>query len=105
MSNSASASAASFITGQSESDPITMPTRAPSVMSLTLVSQVAAEPGGGVPRPLEAVVEVVAVHVDVADLAAGPQLLAVEVHTQVRVPRHRVRVAVVQPPHGAVRAT
>src|SRR3954451_1317096 len=94
MSNSASASAAAFITGQSESDPITMPTRV--MASLALVSQVAPEPRGGVPRALEAVVEVVAVRVDVADLAAGPQLLAVQVHPEARVAGQRVRVAVVQ---------
>ena len=64
--------------------------------SLALVAQVSAEPRGGVPGALEAVVEVVAVGVDVPDLAARAQLLAVEVHPQVRVARHRVRVAVVQ---------
>src|SRR5215212_6922774 len=51
------------------------------------------------PGPLEAVLEVVAVGVDMADLAAGPQLLAVEVHTELRVAGHRVRVAVVEPSH------
>ena len=77
-----------------------MPTRASlrQSCSLALVAEVAAEPGGGVPGALEAVVEVVAVGVDVADLAAGPQLLAVEVHPQLRVAGQRVRVAVVQAP-------
>ena len=65
--------------------------------SLALVAEVAAEPGGGVPGALEAVLEVVTVGVDVADLAAGPQLLAVEVHPQLRVASQGVRVAVVQP--------
>src|SRR5690242_4109875 len=89
------------MTGQSESDPITMPTRAPStapsITSLALVAQVAPEPGGRVPRPLQTVVEVVAVRVHVADLAPRAQLLAVEVHAQPRVAGERVRVAVVQP--------
>ena len=49
------------------------------------------------PGALEAVLEVVTVGVDVADLAAGPQLLAVEVHPQPRVAGQGVRVAVVQP--------
>src|SRR5688500_13813628 len=94
-------SPASCITGQSESDPITMPTFAAvccvSLMSLlALVAQVAAEPRGGVPRALEAVVEVVSVCVDVADLAARTQVLAVEVHPQARVAGHRVRQPVVQ---------
>src|SRR6478735_12315176 len=92
-------SPAACMTGQSESEPITMPTNAcvvSLIRSLALVAQVAAEPGGGVPRPLEAVVEVVAVGVDVADLAPGAQVLAVEVHPQVRVTCHRVRQAVVQ---------
>src|ERR1700754_1768192 len=94
MSNSPSAVAASFITGQSESDPITMPTRA--VGSLTLVSQISSEPRGGVPGTLQAVVQVVAVGVHMSHLAAGAQLLAVQVHPQVWVTGERVRVPVVQ---------
>src|SRR5918993_3173881 len=100
-------SPAACMTGQSESEPITMPTFTAAASScwgcvslmslLALVAQVAAEPGGGVPRPLEAVVEVVAVGVDVADLAPGAQVLAVEVDPQPRITRHRVRQAVVEP--------
>src|SRR4051812_46847078 len=117
MPNSSSASAAARMTGQSESEPITIPTlgSAPASdgalmggsvssttwsgrsASLALVAEVAREPGGGVPGPLEAVVEVLAVGVHVADLAAGPQVLAVEVHPQVRVARERVREPVVEP--------
>src|SRR3954452_8118412 len=98
--NSSSAVAAAFITGQSESEPITIPTRGPWVdvisHSLALVAEVAAEPGRGVPGALEAVLEVVTVGVDVPDLARGPQVLAVEVHPQPGVAGKRVRVAVVQ---------
>src|SRR6478672_4593741 len=101
-SNSRQASAAARITGQSESDPITMPTLG-LISSLALVAEVAAEPGGGVPRPLQAVLEVVAVGVDVADLAAGAHLLAVEVHAQVRVARQGVREPVVEPADLGVR--
>src|SRR5215475_12126907 len=74
-----------------------MPTRALSVMSLALVAEVAAEPCRGVPGAVEAVLEVVAVGVDVADLAARAQLLAVEVDPQPRVAGQRVRVSVVEP--------
>src|SRR5262249_5500038 len=75
---------------------MTIPTRALSVISLALVAEVAAEPCRGVPRREEAVLEVVAVGVDVAHLAARPQLLAVEVDPQPRVAGQRVRVAVVE---------
>src|SRR6478752_6444525 len=95
MPNSASASAAACITGQSESDPMTIPTCA--LMSLAFVAEVAGEPRGGVPRPLEAVLEVLAVGVDVTDLPAGPQVLAVEMDPQVRVAGQGVREAVVEP--------
>src|SRR6476620_716272 len=95
MPNSASASAAASITGQSESDPMTIPTCA--LMSLAFVAEIAGEPRGGVPRALEAVLEVVAVGVDVSDLPAGPQVLAVEVHPQVRIARQGVREAVEEP--------
>src|SRR5918993_3881745 len=101
-------SPASCMTGQSESEPITIPTLAllcwacslislthPS--SLTGVAEVAAEPACGVPGALETVLEVVAVGVDVPDLATGSQVLAVEVHPEPGVARHRVRQTVVEP--------
>ena len=57
------------------------------------------------PRPLQALLEIVAVGVDVPDLAAGAQLLAVQVHAQVGVPRQRVGEAVVEAAHRVVGAT
>src|SRR5690242_609465 len=90
------------MTGQSESDPITMPTRAPCptdgsvIASLTLVAQLAGEPGSRVAGPFEAVVQVVTVRVHVAHLPARTRLLAVEVDAQPRVAGQGVRVAVVQ---------
>ena len=81
-----------------------MPTRGPcsrrrSCHSLALVSEVAARttrPRAGRARRQSS--QVVAVGVDVAHLAARPQVLAVEVHPQPRVAGQGVRVAVVQPP-------
>ena len=64
--------------------------------SVAVVAQIPAEPACGVARPLEHVVEVVAVRVDVADLAARAQLLAVEVDPEPGVAGERVGVAVVQ---------
>src|SRR3990170_7877815 len=83
-SNSASASAAACITGQSESEPITIPTRAVLDGSLTVVSQLSSEPRGRMPRAFQTIIQVVAVGVDVTDLPAGSQLLAVEMHPQPR---------------------
>src|SRR5262245_61482195 len=102
MPNSVSAVPAASITGQSESDPITMPTSAvarpfSSSPSLTLVSQLPGEPRGRVPRALQTIRQVITVGVDVADLAARPQVLPVQVHAQPRVAGERVRVPVVQP--------
>src|SRR3990170_4145767 len=106
-SNSASASAAACITGQSESEPITIPTRAVVYGSLTVVSQVSSEPRGRVPRAFQTIIQVVAVGVDVADLPAGAQLLAVEVHAQRGVPGEHVRIALKERARGgssAIRA-
>src|SRR3954447_5929456 len=108
-SNSPSAVAAAFITGQSESEPITIPTTGvelllPWVISLTLVAEVSAEPGGGMTSPLQAVLEVLAVGVHVPDLAAGAELLAVQVHPQSRIAGQGVGVAVVEVAHLAHRS-
>src|SRR5919107_3130412 len=87
-SNSASAVAAADITGQSESDPITMPTRAAGSGSGIGVSH---QVRGGVPGPAADPVEVVAVRGDVADIAARSDLLAVELHSQPTVPGEGVQ--------------
>src|SRR4051794_25783718 len=102
MPNSSSALAAASMTGQSESDPMTMPTTGSFIWvihlgSLTLVSQLPGEPRRRVPRTLQSVVQVLTVGVHVPDLAARPQVLTVEVHAEVRVARHRVAEAVVEP--------
>src|SRR5690606_2842655 len=90
------ASAAACMTGQSESEPITMPTRGVLLWSLTGVSQVSAEPGGRVAGALQGLVEVVAEGVHVSDLAAGPPVLAVQVHLEVRIAGHHVGEPVIE---------
>src|SRR5918995_2211284 len=85
-SNSARAVAAADMTGQSESDPITMPTRAVVPSGIGVSGQVRR----GVPGPAADPVEVVAARGDVADLAAGSDLLAVELHSQPPVPGEAV---------------
>src|SRR5215210_7306246 len=91
MPNSSSASAAACMTGQSESLPMTTPTT--GVDSLIDVS---CEVGSRVRGTLAEVVEVVADHGDMADLAAGTHVLAVQVDLQARVARHGVTERAVQ---------
>src|SRR5689334_4986106 len=89
------------MTGQSESEPMTIPTRGPDLSaSLTLVSQLSGEPRRGMPGALQTLLQVVTVGVDVPDLAPRPRLLAVQVHPQVRVAGQGVGVPVVQPAAG-----
>src|SRR5699024_5072363 len=106
--SSSSASAASSITGQSESDPMTMPTSIAILPSLLMPSLCRTPPPGrgpsrdadtpGLPELLVLPaqdrhsgarlgahgVEVVTVDGDVAELAAGPHLLAVQLHPRPR---------------------
>src|SRR5215212_12045176 len=87
-SNSSSAVAAADITGQSESEPITRPTRAVEGGSDIGVSH---QVRRGVPGPAPDVIQVVAHRRHVADLATRPDLLAVELHPQPTVPGEAVQ--------------
>src|SRR3569833_3099935 len=104
--NSSSASAAAFMTGQSESLPITTPTvtvpPSPGAWPRGRVRRVARparsprsvpQVVGRVARPFAYLVQVVAERGHVPDLAAWTDLLAVEVHLHARVVRHHVDVA------------
>src|SRR6478672_11690221 len=75
--------------------------RALSFRSCALVSQLSGEPRRRMARALETIFQVVAIGVDVPDLAPRTRLLAVQVHAQPRVTRQGVRVAVVQRATGA----
>src|SRR5918998_2271973 len=92
-SNSASAVAAAAITGQSESEPITMPTRAAALPEPVEGSGIGIshQVRGGVPGPAADPVEVVSDRGHVAHLATGPDLLAVELHPQPAVPGETVQ--------------
>lgn len=74
--------AAARIVGQSESDPITIPTRA--------LTRLLPQVGGPVAGPPPDVVQIVTVGGDVTDLAAGDDRLAVELHPQRRVAREHL---------------
>src|SRR4051794_23585158 len=91
--SSLSASPAAAITGQSESDPITIPTRgAPlAVRVLGSVIGVPFQVRRRVPGPGADVVEIAAVRRDVAHLAAGADLLAVQLDAQPSVAREAVQ--------------
>src|ERR1700729_2114159 len=84
-SNSASASAAADITVQSESLPIITPTSAASGMRVS-VREVLRRSHGPGPH----VVQVIAQRRHVADLATGPEPLAVQVNLDVWPVRHAV---------------
>src|SRR5579875_695141 len=109
--NSASASAAARITGQSESLPITIPargwplTRSPScdtaARQAPLTSSFAllvapAEVVHRAARPVPQVPRVVAEHGDMADLPPGTHVLAVDVQLHARVGGHHMGVPGVQ---------
>src|SRR4051794_1770714 len=121
MPNSSSTSAAGRIVGQSESEPMTTPTRHSDELDPTAVMRRiyanpgrrcgplrarslrdgAAEPAGRMTSALAYVVEVVAVCSDMSDLAAGPNRLAVKMRLQPRVAGLHVRVAVEERRHRA----
>src|SRR5699024_10496791 len=84
MPNSASASAAADITGQSESDPITTPTR--GFISFS------PQHAGGVLSPLAGLRSIVAGHGHMAEFAPRPHGLAIQVHFGLRVGAHHLRV-------------
>src|SRR5690349_11414150 len=79
-SNSPSAWAAALIVGQSESEPITIPASGPA--SLIAGSH---QVGGCVPGPATHVVQVAPECRHVADLAARPNLLAIQLDPKPRV--------------------
>src|SRR5215213_2864622 len=82
-SNSASAVAAAPITGQSESDPMTMPTRGVGAeSSIRISSQVRR----GMLGPPSGVVEIIAEGGDVTNLASRAHLFAVELHPEPAIP-------------------
>src|SRR6476469_6427081 len=93
-SNSVSASAAAFMTGQSESLPMITPTSgltASAPMNVVSVQPYRVrQPVRGQLRPLTHVGHRRAEHRHVADLAARPFLLAVVVHMGVTEPRQQV---------------
>src|SRR6266542_2393607 len=98
-SNSTHTSAAAFIVGQSESDPITIPT----VMPLPLLVDGAGEVRRRVPGAFTGLLEVVAVRRDMADLATGLDRLAVEVDLEPGVAGHAVQQPAVHIDHHRVR--
>src|SRR5262252_3252932 len=99
--NSSSAAAAASITGQSESLPMTTPTRAPPFMgSILSRSQIACR----APGPLSQLVPQRGIpgHGHVPDLAPRAHLLAVQVHLHTRIGRHHMQVA---PVHAGIGTT
>src|SRR6185312_2601202 len=78
-SNSRSASPAAPITGQSESEPITIPTLGRELSSGIGVSH---QVRGGMPGPLLCLDKIISVGGDMAYLATGTYLLAVQLHPQ-----------------------
>src|SRR4029450_7139641 len=77
--NSCSANPAALITGQSESEPITIPTRGCWLSSGIGISH---QVGRGVQRPFPCFVKIISEGGDVAHLASGTHLLAVQLHAQ-----------------------
>src|SRR5699024_2635585 len=84
MPNSASASAAADITGQSESEPITTPTR--GFISFS------PQHAGGVLGPLTGLCSIGPGDGHVAEFAARAHRLAVQVHFGLRVGAHHLRI-------------
>src|SRR5215207_1301487 len=77
--NSCSASPAALITGQSESEPITIPTRGGGMSSAIGISH---QIGGGVQCPLPCLVKIISEGGDVTHLATRTHLLSVELDSQ-----------------------
>src|SRR4030095_304502 len=77
--NSCNANPAALITGQSESEPITIPTRGCWLSSGIGISH---QVGRGVQRPLPCFIKIISEGVDMAHLATGTYLLAVQLHAQ-----------------------
>src|SRR4029450_9303975 len=77
--NSCSASPAALITGQSESEPITIPTRGCWLSSGIGISH---QVSRGVQRALSCFVKIISEGGYMAHLATGTYLLAVQLHTQ-----------------------
>src|SRR5688500_14758739 len=98
-SNSASASAAARITGQSESLPMITPTGGASVDVIAVQPFAVGEPVRGQARAGPDLVHPRAEHGHVADLAPRPLLLAVVVHVRLGKSREQV----MQPLVGAHR--
>src|SRR3712207_1188412 len=80
--NSSHAPAAGCITGQSESEPITMPTRAAVSSDIRFSHQV----GSGMPCPVPDLLQIIAGRGHMPHLPTGPDLFAVELHPQPLVP-------------------
>src|SRR5918997_4458699 len=76
--NSSQAVAAGCITGQSESEPMTIPTWAGDGSGIDFSHQV----GGGMPSSAAHLLEILAGCCDMPELASRPDLLAVELHPQ-----------------------
>src|SRR5919199_4685895 len=93
--NSSIASAAACITGQSESEPMMTPTSGIAPLP---------QPAGGVRGARPYLVQVVAEHRHVTDLASGPDPLAVQVDPRLRHSGEHVVQPLVQGHRSAVRA-
>src|SRR5512132_3439350 len=92
-SNSRSASPAALITGQSESEPMTIPTLGPTrgrgVSSGPISSGPTSSDIGishqvcrGMPRPLPCLFKIISIGGDMTDLATWADLLAIQLHPQ-----------------------
>src|SRR3954447_16655868 len=86
--NSRNASPAAPITGQSESEPITIPTRGRDVSSGIGISH---QVPGSMARPLSCLLKIISAGGDMAHLATGADLLAIELDTEPTVPGEAVQ--------------
>src|SRR4029450_10194504 len=77
--NSCSARPAALMTGQSESEPITIPTRGCGTASGTGISH---QVRRGMPRPFPCFVKIISEGGDMPHLATGAYLLAVQLHPE-----------------------
>src|SRR5512132_3706759 len=77
--NSCNATPAALMTGQSESEPITIPTRGRGTSSGTGISH---QVRRGVPRPFPCLVKIISEGGDMPHLATGAYLLAVQLHAK-----------------------
>src|SRR5688572_22637758 len=77
--NSCSATPAALITGQSESEPITIPTRGRGTSSGTEISH---QVRRGMPGPLPCLSKIISERSDMAHFATRAYLLAVQLHPQ-----------------------